>query len=119
VTCVCCCCFADALETGTVTTVDLWPVSGRKHQLRKHCAERGHPILGEHRYGGSDFLALREIDELLCLWSLEVSFDHPAPELAKVHVSLEEPAYYEQVRQREQSSKQARIEASADPPAVS
>lgn len=31
--------------------VKLSPKTGRKHQLRKHCAELGHPILGDKDYG--------------------------------------------------------------------
>lgn len=33
-----------------VTTVDLWPHTGRKHQLRRHMALIGHPLVGEPRY---------------------------------------------------------------------
>jgi hypothetical protein len=32
---------------GWLTTVALLPVTGRKHQLRRHCAALGHPILGD------------------------------------------------------------------------
>jgi len=31
--------------------VKLTPESGRKHQLRKHLAVQGNPILGDHLYG--------------------------------------------------------------------
>lgn len=37
---------------GMVTTVDMWPHTGRTHQLRKHLALIGHPILGDVRYWG-------------------------------------------------------------------
>ena len=30
----------------------LWPMTGRTHQLRVHCAEIGCPILGDGKYGG-------------------------------------------------------------------
>ena len=33
-----------------VTTVDLWPHTGRRHQLRRHMALIGHPLVGEPRY---------------------------------------------------------------------
>ena len=33
-----------------VTTVDLWPHTGRRHQLRRHMALLGHPLVGEPRY---------------------------------------------------------------------
>ena len=34
-----------------ITTVDLYPVTGRKHQLRKHMKSIGHAIWGDKRYG--------------------------------------------------------------------
>lgn len=36
-----------------VTVVDLWPRTGRTHQLRKHMAFFGHPILGDKKYWGA------------------------------------------------------------------
>lgn len=33
-----------------MTTVDLWPHTGRKRQLRRHLALVGHPLVGEPRY---------------------------------------------------------------------
>jgi len=38
---------AQAPVTDTLTTVDLWPETGRKHQLRRHLASLGHPVLGD------------------------------------------------------------------------
>ncbi|KAL3665862.1 hypothetical protein V7S43_009286 [Phytophthora oleae] len=36
-----------------ISTVDLWPLTGRKHQLRVHCARHGHPIVGDDLYHGT------------------------------------------------------------------
>ena len=36
---------------GWISTVDLFPTTGRKHQLRKHMKAMGCPILGDKRYG--------------------------------------------------------------------
>lgn len=33
--------------------VDLWPATGRTHQLRVHCAAMGAPILGDRLYGSA------------------------------------------------------------------
>ena len=40
------------LTWGWITSLDLWPRTGRRHQLRRHLAESlGHHILGDSRYG--------------------------------------------------------------------
>ncbi|CAB9501215.1 pseudouridine synthase C [Seminavis robusta] len=39
-------------SSGWITVVDLFPETGRRHQLRKHMKWLGHSILGDHRYGG-------------------------------------------------------------------
>ena len=39
----------------TVTKVLLEPITGRRHQLRVHCASIGHCIVGDYTYsGGTD-----------------------------------------------------------------
>ena len=35
---------------GRLTTVRLWPITGRRHQLRRHCALLGAPIVGDDLY---------------------------------------------------------------------
>ncbi|KAE9029688.1 hypothetical protein PR002_g10075 [Phytophthora rubi] len=35
---------------GWISTVDLWPLTGRKHQLRIHTARHKHPIVGDDLY---------------------------------------------------------------------
>ena len=39
--------YTDSIRNGTITTVDLFPITGRQHQLRKHLLSVGHPILGK------------------------------------------------------------------------
>jgi len=44
------------------TLLELWPETGRTHQLRVHCATAGYPILGDRKYGGpAASLALRAL----------------------------------------------------------
>ena len=56
-------------EKGT-TLVELEPVTGRTNQLRIHCEEIGHPIVGDITRGG------REYDRL-CLHAQSLIFDQP------------------------------------------
>lgn len=57
----------------------LWPITGRTHQLRVHCAHRGWPILGDPQYGTEESTAFSAgfgIDtQALCTKRLE--FVHP------------------------------------------
>lgn len=62
---------------GWTTTVDLWPVTGRKHQLRKHLQLLGHPIIGDERYSPALSWPRGEFEGLLFLWALEIEFPHP------------------------------------------
>jgi 23S rRNA pseudouridine1911/1915/1917 synthase len=54
----------------------LWPITGRTHQLRLHCAHIGCPILGDPQYGGEAALAAVSVPgQRLCAKSLR--FRHP------------------------------------------
>ncbi|MCH9626523.1 MAG: Ribosomal large subunit pseudouridine synthase D [Chlamydiales bacterium] len=44
--------------------------TGKKHQIRVHCREAGHPIVGDHRYGSL-------LETRLCLHAYRLSFVHP------------------------------------------
>lgn len=66
-------------EDGTslpVTRVQLIPETGRTHQLRIHCQQLGHPILGCDLYGGL-LLPGTERSSRLMLHASELHFMHP------------------------------------------
>ena len=63
-----------SLHVDWFTTVELEPVTGRTHQLRRHMAGIGHPILGDEVYTGSEKLLRRQG---LFLASLHLDFVHP------------------------------------------
>lgn len=64
-------------ETGlAVTRVLLTPETGRTHQLRIHCRELGHPILGCDLYGGLTYPGSADAPRLM-LHASGLDFVHP------------------------------------------
>lgn len=55
----------------------LKPHTGRTHQLRLHCAEMEHPIVGDGKYGGAEAFLSGAISRKLHLHSHTVTFPHP------------------------------------------
>jgi 23S rRNA pseudouridine1911/1915/1917 synthase len=55
------------------TLVEVRLETGRKHQIRAHLAECGHPILGDRRYGGPASPLRR-----MALHATRLAFTHPA-----------------------------------------
>lgn len=69
-------------EDGTLlplTRVQLTPETGRTHQLRIHCQQLGHPILGCDLYGGR-LLPGSELTPRMMLHASELHFVHPVSE---------------------------------------
>lgn len=59
--------------------VGLEPRTGRTHQLRVHCNEIGHPILGDGKYGGQEaFLQGEGVSRKLHLHARAISLPHPS-----------------------------------------
>ncbi len=63
-----------SLKTSHLSLVDLYPLTGRTHQLRIHLANLGCPILGDKLYHGDKPL-LQGKGLFLC--AVELSFEHP------------------------------------------
>lgn len=107
-------------QYGWLTTVNLWPVTGRMHQLRRHTQLVGHHIIGERRYASSLDLPHDVYNRsqgssagdgstsgLLYLWAVEISFPHPVlvdghgePRVVTLALA-EEPAAYSRFRNAE------------------
>jgi 23S rRNA-/tRNA-specific pseudouridylate synthase/8-oxo-dGTP pyrophosphatase MutT (NUDIX family) len=94
------------LGGGHLTELALFPLTGRTHQLRRHCAEvLKVPILGDHKYGGED------AGSGLFLSAVELMFVHPAAVAAAsveggvepMRVSVEAPRKFGELLRREQS----------------
>jgi 23S rRNA (cytosine1962-C5)-methyltransferase len=58
-------------SAGSPVLVQAEPLTGRTHQIRVHAADRGFPIVGDTRYGGTP-------GRRLCLHAAELQFQHPA-----------------------------------------
>jgi 23S rRNA pseudouridine1911/1915/1917 synthase len=65
---------APSLKCGCISLVDLFPQTGRTHQLRIHMAHIGHPIVGDQQYG-TEGPILR--GKGLFLAAVELTFLHP------------------------------------------
>jgi len=74
----------------TAAWLALKPLTGRTHQLRLHCAEMGHPIIGDGKYGGAEAFLTGSISRKLHLHSYFVSFPHPAGGIVTVTAPLPE-----------------------------
>ncbi len=63
------------IEGNVYTLVEVWPKTGRTHQIRVHLQYLGHPIYGDSLYGGK----LGE-DRTMFLVAQEIAFLHPEKE---------------------------------------
>lgn len=63
-----------SLKNEFLTLVNLYPITGRTHQLRKHLAMLNRPILGDKLYG-QEGLILWKKGLFLC--AVELNFTHP------------------------------------------
>ena len=59
-------------ETRESSLVEIHLLTGRKHQIRVHFADQGHPVLGDRKYGNIARAAKR-----LALHASRISFLHP------------------------------------------
>ena len=72
-----------SLPGATLLEIDL--VTGRTHQIRVHFAARRHPVVGDTRYGGAPWKALRDPErralfasfQRLALHATKLAFTHP------------------------------------------
>jgi RluA family pseudouridine synthase len=86
-----------SLKTGHLSLVDLFPLTGRKHQLRVHMAGLGHPIIGDQTHT-SGFPLLK--GKGLFLSAVELDFVHPVDETT-IRVMVDQPAKFDTLLERE------------------
>lgn len=87
-----------SLKSEWLSLVDLFPQTGRTHQLRIHLSKLGHPILGDNIYGEEHHIFK---GKGLFLCAVELKFTHPIttknlelkidePNKFKIHLEREE-----------------------------
>jgi hypothetical protein len=59
---------------GSITTLDLYPKTGRRHQLRKHLKGIGHPIIGDKRFASTIDLPDFNRFPTMFLWAYMMEF---------------------------------------------
>lgn len=62
-------------QYGFISTLDLWPITGKRHQLRRHLKQLGHPIIGDKKYTFAS--QWPKFSDKMFLWALELSFPNP------------------------------------------
>jgi tRNA pseudouridine32 synthase/23S rRNA pseudouridine746 synthase/23S rRNA pseudouridine1911/1915/1917 synthase len=75
-------------EAKDFTLLDIELLTGRKHQIRVHLADRGHPVVGDRRYGRAD-----EAHRRLALHARALSFRHPVSG-KELTFEAKAPAYF-------------------------
>jgi len=71
----------DLQTSSQQSLVEIKPETGRKHQIRIHLAETGHPVINDRQYGKPAF------DGDLQLQASELEFSHPAKS-ENIHIKL-------------------------------
>jgi len=87
-----------SLKNETLSLVDLFPLTGRTHQLRIHMSELGFPILGDKLYGKKGMILT---SKGLFLCAVELSFKHPISNKL-MNIKIDEPEKFKTFMEREQ-----------------
>lgn len=89
-----------SLANTSITDVELYPKTGRKHQLRIHMASQGHAIIGDKLHGIEGKVLQHKG---LFLYAVAISFHHPVSgkEVSlKMDLPLKYQAYIDRERMR-------------------
>jgi RluA family pseudouridine synthase len=87
-----------SINNDYMTLVKLTPRTGRTHQLRIHCSESGHPIVGDTLYGETGKTLLHKG---LFLAAVGLKFNHPSTN-REVAISIEAPYKFSKLLEREE-----------------
>ncbi|WP_192036123.1 pseudouridine synthase [Halomonas sp. YLGW01] len=84
----------DRYPSSRYSLMEARPLTGRRHQIRRHLSRRGYPIIGDARHGKGNhnrFFSENLDTSRLLLAAVELGFDHPVSgERLIVNAGLEE-----------------------------
>ena len=86
-----------SLKTQWLSLVELFPHTGRTHQLRIHMSEYGTPIVGDSQYGTGPLLKGKG----LFLTAIELKFIHPHNNMP-INIGIEQPTKFDALFEREE-----------------
>jgi len=75
-------------ETGEFTLLEVSLLTGRKHQIRVHLADKGYPVVGDKRYGRKESSHKR-----LALHAQSIAFNHPVSG-KRVDIAAKIPVFF-------------------------
>ena len=88
----------NSIKSGKLSLVDLYPHTGRTHQLRIHTSENGTPILGDKLYGDIENTKLHKG---LFLSAVEITFNHPETKDV-INLQIPQPSKFDSLLEREE-----------------
>jgi len=88
----------NSIKSKHLSLVDLFPHTGRTHQLRIHTSENGTPILGDKLYGD---LENTKLHKGLFLSAVEITFTHPKTKEI-INLKIDQPAKFDSLLEREE-----------------
>ena len=87
-----------SLKNEFLTLVNLYPITGRTHQLRKHLSGLNHPILGDKLYGREGLILWKKG---LFLCAVELNFMHPKTK-KMMQITIQPPNKFKTILEREE-----------------
>ena len=88
----------NSIKSKYLSLVDLFPHTGRTHQLRIHTSENGTPILGDKLYGD---LENTKLHKGLFLSAVELIFKHPETK-ETINLKVDQPTKFNSLLEREE-----------------
>jgi RluA family pseudouridine synthase len=88
-----------SIKNDFLTLVNVYPETGRYHQIRRHFSSIGFPILGDKLYGPKKNVLL---GKGLFLWAVELNFHHPIKNTS-MNIKINEPEKFKKILNREES----------------